>query len=127
MSFGRGRRARSRLPPRSVLLLRRGVHRTPTSRLPPRSVLLLRRGVHRTPAPHDTLRVPRFRAFYTLSKIKTDTFRYPFLFWQGQKGSNPRHAVLETAALPTELYPYIYFGGPSGTRTPDQPVMSRLL
>ena len=29
--------------------------------------------------------------------------------WQGQKDSNPRHAVLETAALPTELYPYIYF------------------
>ncbi len=28
-------------------------------------------------------------------------------FWQGQKDSNPRHAVLETAALPTELYPYI--------------------
>ena len=27
--------------------------------------------------------------------------------WQGQKGSNPRHAVLETAALPAELYPYI--------------------
>ena len=26
--------------------------------------------------------------------------------WQGQKDSNPRHAVLETAALPTELYPY---------------------
>ena len=26
--------------------------------------------------------------------------------WQGQKGSNPRHAVLETAALPAELYPY---------------------
>ena len=25
--------------------------------------------------------------------------------WQGQKDSNPRHAVLETAALPTELYP----------------------
>ena len=25
--------------------------------------------------------------------------------WQGQKGSNPRHAVLETAALPAELYP----------------------
>ena len=30
-----------------------------------------------------------------------------FLFWQGQKDLNPRHAVLETAALPTELYPYI--------------------
>jgi hypothetical protein len=26
--------------------------------------------------------------------------------WQGQQGSNPRPAVLETAALPTELYPY---------------------
>ena len=25
--------------------------------------------------------------------------------WQGQKESNPRHAVLETAALPAELYP----------------------
>ena len=30
---------------------------------------------------------------------------------QGQKESNPRHAVLETAALPAELYPYIR--GPS--------------
>ena len=29
--------------------------------------------------------------------------------WQGQKGSNPRHAVLETAALPAELYPYTAF------------------
>ena len=29
------------------------------------------------------------------------------LIWQGQKDLNPRHAVLETAALPTELYPYI--------------------
>ena len=27
--------------------------------------------------------------------------------WQGQKDLNPRHAVLETAALPAELYPYI--------------------
>ena len=27
-------------------------------------------------------------------------------YWQGQKDSNPRHAVLETAALPTELYPF---------------------
>src|SRR5690349_8866119 len=25
--------------------------------------------------------------------------------WQGQQGSNPRPAVLETAALPAELYP----------------------
>ena len=26
--------------------------------------------------------------------------------WQGQRDSNSRPAVLETAALPTELYPY---------------------
>ena len=60
------------------------------------------------------------------------------VLWQGQKDSNPRHAVLETAALPAELYPYLaledspigerpYSGGPSGTRTQDQPVMSRPL
>ena len=42
------------------------------------------------------------------------------VFWQGQKGSNSRHAVLETAALPTELYPYIWWAirdsnpGPTG-------------
>ena len=28
-----------------------------------------------------------------------------FLFWQGQKDSNPRPMVLETSTLPTELYP----------------------
>ena len=28
--------------------------------------------------------------------------------WQGQKESNPRHADLESAALPAELYPYDY-------------------
>ena len=28
--------------------------------------------------------------------------------WQGQKGSNPRPTVLETAALPAELYPYLF-------------------
>ncbi len=26
--------------------------------------------------------------------------------WQGQRDSNPRPSVLETDALPTELYPY---------------------
>ena len=30
-----------------------------------------------------------------------------YFLWQGQKDSNSRHAVLETAALPTELYPYM--------------------
>ena len=34
--------------------------------------------------------------------------------WQGQKDLNPRHAVLETAALPTELYPYINLVGHQG-------------
>ena len=29
--------------------------------------------------------------------------------WQGQKDSNPRHVVLETTALPTELYPFIWY------------------
>ena len=30
----------------------------------------------------------------------------PLLFlWQGQNDSNPRHSVLETDALPAELYP----------------------
>ncbi len=28
-------------------------------------------------------------------------------FWQGWQGSNSRHSVLETDALPTELHPYI--------------------
>ena len=27
--------------------------------------------------------------------------------WQGQKDSNPRHSVLETDALPAELYPCV--------------------
>ncbi len=46
-----------------------------------------------------------FRTVLLNIKTKTVTFRQPFLFWQGQKDLNPRHAVLETAALPTELYP----------------------
>ena len=29
--------------------------------------------------------------------------------WQGKKASNPRPTVLETAALPAELFPYILF------------------
>ena len=35
-------------------------------------------------------------------------------FWQGQKDLNPRHVVLETTALPTELYPYIKLVGHQG-------------
>ena len=29
------------------------------------------------------------------------------LSWQGKKASNPRPTVLETAALPAELFPYM--------------------
>ena len=32
--------------------------------------------------------------------------RKSFADWQGQKDSNHRPSVLETDALPTELYPY---------------------
>ena len=55
-------------------------------------------------------------------------------FWQGHKDLNPEPTVLETAALPIELYPYMQegrgpekTGGPSGIRTRDDPVMSRRL
>ena len=41
------------------------------------------------------------------NKKETVTKTATVSFWQGQKDLNPRHAVLETAALPTELYPYI--------------------
>ena len=44
--------------------------------------------------------------FCTYQKSKASQKRC-LAFWQGQKDLNPRHAVLETAALPTELYPYI--------------------
>ncbi len=40
------------------------------------------------------------------NKKETVTKTVTASFWQGQKDLNPRHAVLETAALPTELYPY---------------------
>ena len=60
------------------------------------------------------------------SKYKLVKYCFKF-FWQGWRDSNPRRTVLETDALPTELHPYIKYGGPSGTRTPDLPVMSRAL
>jgi hypothetical protein len=31
-----------------------------------------------------------------------------FKNWQGRQDSNPRPAVLETAALPAELHPYVF-------------------
>ena len=38
---------------------------------------------------------------------KKDTAYFYAMSWQGLKGSNPRPTVLETAALPAELSPYI--------------------
>ena len=48
----------------------------------------------------------------TMQHMQKENRRKPSVFagfWQGQKDLNPRHAVLETAALPTELYPYVKF------------------
>ena len=36
------------------------------------------------------------------------------LIWQGKKASNPRPTVLETVALPTELFPYVELVGLQG-------------
>ena len=45
----------------------------------------------------------------TSFKKRTFVSRQKCVFcWQGQKDLNPRHPVLETGVLPTELYPYIY-------------------
>ena len=45
-----------------------------------------------------------------LIKEKTDySIKIVSLIWQGQKDSNPRHTVLETVALPAELYPFMLF------------------
>ena len=38
-------------------------------------------------------------------KVKSTSTVVLVDFWQGQKDLNPRHVVLETTALPTELYP----------------------
>ena len=40
-------------------------------------------------------------------EIENDILPKKDVVWQGQKDSNSRHAVLETAALPAELYPYV--------------------
>ena len=41
------------------------------------------------------------------STQKTATFSRRLPFWQGHKDLNPEPTVLETAALPIELYPYL--------------------
>ena len=64
-----------------------------------------------TPLRPGTLRVPLVHPYISKNKA---LLTQCFVFWQGQKDLNPRHAVLETAALPTELYPYIKLVGHQG-------------
>ena len=47
----------------------------------------------------------------------------------GAEGLEPSRTVLETGMLPLHHAPKLFNfdGGPSGTRTPGRPVMSRLL
>ena len=70
------------------------LRRAPFSR-PPAAVALLTRHAPRASGIRFCLPAKNSRCFRNGS------------FWQGQKDLNPRHAVLETAALPTELYPYM--------------------
>ena len=52
------------------------------------------------------------RAFKSCAAYqKSPTANAVGLFWQGHKDLNPEPTVLETAALPIELYPYIYLKG----------------
>ena len=60
-------------------------------------------------ASHAVLRTACFLALPSVPAKKTKSPPHKavgFWFWQGQKDSNPRHPVLETSVLPTELYPY---------------------
>ena len=41
-----------------------------------------------------------------LDEAKNELEKQLRSIWQGWQDLNPRHAVLETAALPTELHPY---------------------
>ena len=58
-----------------------------------------------------------FQKIFGLEKLKTLWNNWLFrqlihsvqLTWQGHKDLNPEPTVLETAALPIELYPYIHF------------------
>ena len=45
--------------------------------------------------------------FQVRAHQKSPTPKGVGLFWQGHKDLNPEPTVLETAALPIELYPYI--------------------
>ena len=65
--------------------------------------------------------------FYILRKKRSLSRKIDFL--AGAEGVEPSLMVLETTVKPFNYAPIYKFGngGPSGTRTPDRPVMSRLL
>ena len=52
--------------------------------------------------------VPSFQVHLVPLPEKTRRLMPSGLFWQGHKDLNPEPTVLETAALPIELYPYLY-------------------
>ncbi len=65
--------------------------------------------------------------YYDEDKKRALTFVSALLFvMAGAEGLEPSTTVLETGMLPLHYAP-IYYGGPLGTRTPNRPVMSRLL
>ena len=46
-------------------------------------------------------------SIYDMLMVMSRTFLPKFKkVWHGRRDSNPRHSVLETDALPTELHPY---------------------
>ena len=55
------------------------------------------------PGPPQTFQAAKQRKSPEIRRFRN------FPRWQGQKDLNPRHSVLETDALPTELYPYMFF------------------
>ena len=61
-----------------------------------------------------------FSVFWAISALKARKLpdlsgrQIRQLLWQGKKASNPRPTVLETVALPTELFPYVELVGLQG-------------
>ena len=55
----------------------------------------------------SVLTISQNRALPEIMRKPPEILRFQAVSWQGQKDSNPRHAVLETAALPAELYPFM--------------------
>ena len=95
-------------PPHNSLLFRRPAKNAPAG---PPFCGVFPSGAHKK----DTLLGASFNGaddqirtdYLVLTKDALYLLSYISKKWQGQKDSNPRHVVLETTALPAELYPYI--------------------